>query len=331
MSETSGDRPSNLDFYELAVLNQGQVLEPLASEVPVRDLSPEVIEGLSRLPKSFVRDIIDGHTERPQTTELVVRYKEIKRVFAERAAKPVTPETETKHHKPRREYTPPKPLEEIIEDLIFKGQEEPQVDRLSLVVAKDPSNPVLIHKVDEAFRKKGQALDEPANAQLSGLAKEAIWKGYNRYLFTNNLQGDDQRQHKLLRRWISCLEEAPSDFGLGLQHKVIKKVISESDPAHALSPFIPLLSSGVDAISQAMSVLSDYEGGGVLYLPVIDALKAKLKTYPAEKVMAAVSLKVDATVEELTDEGELLGGKTYVSDNHPIDAGFDILTNLLRP
>lgn len=256
MSEQPHDSSS---FADLAELNNGVVLRPLASDVPIGDLHPQVISGLGSLSGQFVKGIIRGHSfiddNQAEEQALLARYKAIKGYHGYLSSllpegSVVAPTTS------RGREVEPVSLADLIQQTVFADPEKPKFHKIPSIIAKRPTDPDVIIILDAKCKENGydfDADDDGSDPKARAMQQEFghyVANGYNKYLFGNKAYTDPIAMRKFLQAWIMKLPESVGRVCENLRYNVVDVAVSRlamrADTKHAITLLNRLLANAID-------------------------------------------------------------------------------------
>lgn len=290
-----GNSPGAVDipttnFKELAMLNAGVILEPLASGTPVIEFDENLVLGLSGLSSKLVKETVRDHAfEGEETLLLLDRFREIKARANSLRAESI-PLTEKEAPKKERK-TPRHPsLEELIERYVFSDPDEPNFANIPAIIAKQPSSPELLETLFKTFSKhRVQYEVDDENEPLELFT--AIHTGYEKYLFGKPNYTEDQSLIRITSNWLASMKPSePVELSV-IKQLIIAQAIDMHDPQRTLAGLNKMTEVVTDRISRALASGMSNEDLVKLYYPIIIAYTTKAVSYPNSVVSKASPVK----------------------------------------
>lgn len=225
-----------VSFEDLAVLNAGVILAPLAEDTPIYDIPGSVIQGLASLPRRMVKTVVIDHTEPGlETRQLIERFDAIVQSAKnqrEVLAGPVEHDKAINGLKTRRKAEEAKTLEqEIGEVLDFSNPDQPVFDGLSKVIERHPNDPALVEIVYESFSTNGHDLsDLHKNGDLAEKVMGEMAKGYDKRLFNAKRLENNQIILATMQTWCNSITNKDGLFTGYVKSSVIEGFMKAYDP-----------------------------------------------------------------------------------------------------
>jgi len=258
--------PQGNSFEDLAKLNAGVILDPLVSAQPVEELDPFVARGLASLSGHAVKEVIAGHTE-PGTEfrALLNRYKQIRCSVPPSAlgefGYPVAGEPDEPTRERRRQQ---RSATEVFSEMIFGHGDEPDFDKLDVVIKRNPRDPSTLTFLEKLFAENGFDLDDPDKPKIYKSFAGATAQALQHNIFVAPRGGvvpGNNELERLAVEWIKSLPDSVSDVGRGLRIGMIKSIIETADPKsedpNFASHFLEKVLSAADKLVKNLTDTSD--------------------------------------------------------------------------
>lgn len=258
--------PQGHSFENLAKLNAGVILEPLVSPQPIAELDPFVARGLASLSGHAVKEVIASHTEPgSEFRTLLNRYKQIRCSVPPSAlgefGYPVAGEPDEPTREPRHRQ---RSAEEVFSEMIFGKGDDPDFDKIDVVVKRNPRDPSTLTFLEKLFAENGFDLDDPEIPKLRKSFAGATAQAIHHNIFVNPRGGvvpSNSELERLAVEWIQSLPESVSDVGRGLRIGMIKSVIESADPKSVdpnfAAHFLEKVLSAADKLVKNLTDTSD--------------------------------------------------------------------------
>lgn len=264
-------------FAELAALNAGVVLEPLASGQPVEDMDPRVVAGMAALSKDMVTAIVVDHSEMPETAWLLKRHRAIRSAgkFNGLHSIPLgVPEHLAKRN------TPPRTLFEIANEVLFDAEGNPTPERVGEAVEHKPQTPDVVDAVDMAFSNRDIDLSDKQNLSLTTDIFNALIADYSKRYFDVDHPSSKETLEELVGTWIKSLGSSSSPFYAVVRQEVIKRVFFATDPSNSkIEESLSIFNRAMASLIELETRVTDPDLLSELQDPVLEAIDKRLELY----------------------------------------------------
>lgn len=287
--ENGGHEPSNainsnsdISFIELAKLNAGVILEPLASDRPVFELPDSLVQGLASLPKPMVKEVIKDHTEPGIEARILLdRFDEtvtLAKSERESLLDHSIAQPKLKDRKPRTNQEKLTIDEEVKK--CMDANNEVDFDELSRVINRHPTDPRIIDSIDSMFNEAGIELDLHENEEITRKLIKSITKSHTRYLWTTARMENNTALFRLIEDWSRSLTVNDSVFSLASKYATIEIAMSKYNPQNNVNDAIKLEKLMVEILNDGMIASKGVEQFKAVYGNLAKMFQAKTLLLP---------------------------------------------------
>ena len=269
-----------LPFMDRFQLNEGALLEPLASQGPIDQLDPDTVSGIAHFSKELVHGMIEGYTVEGEAQVLLLRYRDIRNFARFQASRPAPDEASApKVTKPKRQETPQKTFEEVARESLFAESDTPAIDKISSLVAKKPSNWRTLLTISRVF-KEHYDLDDDSNQMLAGSVAKALREAYGRHLFSERAT-KQYLPEAYMGPWIAYLGESSPGFERSMHTELIKRSIDSIAPDAKVREILTIVAGFTLGMKKLLEELGGDEAQrDSMTASIMAAFQAKLRQYP---------------------------------------------------
>lgn len=241
----SHDTSPSYEFGELLALNEGVVLEPLASNTPPEKLDMFTVSGIAATPQEVLNGIIRAYGVGDEIDRMREKLRHIRIEAKDRARvgsfkplpllnEPLTASAvETVPVQEAAENTSAQDHYKIIDELVFPDSDDPDIRKVYDAISLDPFDPGLPIELGKVFKSHGRNYDGIAKSSPRYKEVEEIiavgWDAYRDAIFENPKKIHPLTLGKMVKEWVSvALHPEGSTVSVSLHLGVVKAALMEA-------------------------------------------------------------------------------------------------------
>jgi hypothetical protein len=148
--------------------------------------------------------------------------------------------------------------------MIFGHGDEPDFDKIDVVIKRNPRDPSTLTFLEKLFAENGFDLDDPEKPKIYKSFAGATAHAIHHNIFVAPRGGvvpGNSELERLAVEWITSLPDSVSDVGRGLRIGMIKSIIESADPKsedpNFASHFLEKVLSAADKLVNNLTDASD--------------------------------------------------------------------------